>query len=400
MIDLNRIKSNVKEFSFPRLSGTSGEQKAFELIKNKIKDLNLTPKIQEFEYSPFYSEIYPKISFFLIHILFWIYFFNINSIIILITTNFIILILIYLLILTRIPENIKIPKRNLLKSKNIIVNLNSADFYQYKESIFFLAHVDSKSQKYPTRIRILIYKLYFLTNCTLIFIIMMKIFFIINQNNYIKFIFNLIGFIGLFFNFFLLIIIILNKNSNNSNGSIDNASGIAIILELLNYIKKNPTLGKKCNYIFVFTGAEERGTMGARYLYKKYMKNFDTRKLIIFNFDAIAKKPDITFKKKNIKKFTDFYSIINEELKQNGFKLRIIRRPFGVHTDLSYLIFNKKLSVRAIGFGDLYAYKYLHSSNDSYDKIDFYILEKITKIVIKIIKNILLMIKNEEVRDK
>jgi len=53
------IEKNIKEFltkiSFPRLSGTLYEEKAFEIIRNKIKNLGLNPTIQNFKFSPFYS---------------------------------------------------------------------------------------------------------------------------------------------------------------------------------------------------------------------------------------------------------------------------------------------------------------------------------------------------------
>lgn len=62
MIDEKRIVQNLKDFSFPRLSGTEFEKKSFNLVKKKIEELQLTPKIQEFTYSTFYSRIYPKIS--------------------------------------------------------------------------------------------------------------------------------------------------------------------------------------------------------------------------------------------------------------------------------------------------------------------------------------------------
>ena len=63
MIDENRMKQNLKEFSFPRLSGTIHEKMAFQLAHDKIKELGLSPLIQKFEFSTFFSRIYPKIGF-------------------------------------------------------------------------------------------------------------------------------------------------------------------------------------------------------------------------------------------------------------------------------------------------------------------------------------------------
>ncbi|UCD01801.1 MAG: hypothetical protein JSV23_01925, partial [Promethearchaeota archaeon] len=76
MIDEKRISINLKEFSFPRLSGTEFEKKSFNIVKKKIEDLNFTPKVQEFSFSTFYSRVYPKISLTLLSWLLIVLFLN------------------------------------------------------------------------------------------------------------------------------------------------------------------------------------------------------------------------------------------------------------------------------------------------------------------------------------
>ena len=63
MIEENRIKRNLKKFSFPRLSGTEFELKAFNKVKKEVEDLNLKYEVQNFTFSSFYSRIYPKVAF-------------------------------------------------------------------------------------------------------------------------------------------------------------------------------------------------------------------------------------------------------------------------------------------------------------------------------------------------
>ena len=53
MIDENRIKENLKSFSFPRLSGTDDERKAFNLAFKKLEQLKVIPLSQEFVFSTF-----------------------------------------------------------------------------------------------------------------------------------------------------------------------------------------------------------------------------------------------------------------------------------------------------------------------------------------------------------
>lgn len=67
------------------------------------------------------------------------------------------------------------------------------------------------------------------------------------------------------------------------NGADDNASGVAMMLELMRKIKKSKKL-KKCNYVFIAFSGEEQGLIGSNYFVKnttinlkkvKYMLNFD-----------------------------------------------------------------------------------------------------------------------------
>ena len=63
MINDDSIKENLELFSFPRLSGTRFERKAFDLLKNKLGKRDINPKIEEFTFSTFYARVYPKLLF-------------------------------------------------------------------------------------------------------------------------------------------------------------------------------------------------------------------------------------------------------------------------------------------------------------------------------------------------
>ncbi|MFX0058770.1 MAG: hypothetical protein ACFE8J_10775, partial [Candidatus Heimdallarchaeota archaeon] len=76
MINETRIKKNLKNFSFPRLSGTVYEAKAFNIIKDEVKSLNLDFKVQRFTFSSFYSRMYPKIAFMSGSLIFLLLFLN------------------------------------------------------------------------------------------------------------------------------------------------------------------------------------------------------------------------------------------------------------------------------------------------------------------------------------
>jgi hypothetical protein len=80
MIDEKRIITNLEAFSFPRLSGTEGENKAFNLALSILKNLELDPVVQEFTFSTFFSRVYQKIVFSLGFILLFILFLNIEAV--------------------------------------------------------------------------------------------------------------------------------------------------------------------------------------------------------------------------------------------------------------------------------------------------------------------------------
>ena len=78
MIDEERILNNIKDFSFPRLSGTDFEKKSFNIAKKKVEDLNLSPIEQDFSFSIFFSRIYPKVALTLLSWILLVLFQNFN----------------------------------------------------------------------------------------------------------------------------------------------------------------------------------------------------------------------------------------------------------------------------------------------------------------------------------
>lgn len=377
MIDLNRIKDNLETFNFPRLSGTDYEEKGFQILKEKIEKLKLKPKIQEFSFSTFYSRIYPKIASILtLWILITVYlsyswpFIIINFIII-----FSIFIPIY--IITRKPEKIRIGK--ILHSQNLYIKIspNSEESHSNnfinddnKNNIFLISHIDSKGQKFTTIKRGKIFKLWIYSLLICFIFLMLRGLFIPQ----LLFIFYIIGTILLILNLISTILIDLNNTNNESPGALDDATGISCVFELLNYYKNPEMRLKNFKMYFIFTGAEECGTIGIRHFYK-VIKKFDKKSSIVLNFDSIGKNP-IVFSSANegfpyypiFKKFFMVISEFNAKLIEK-FPLISITRSDG-----SYL-YNKDFL--GMGFSDIKSYRYLHSINDTLDKVDPLILKSL-----------------------
>ena len=156
MIDEKRISINLKEFSFPRLSGTEFEKRSFNIAKNKIENLNLTPIVQEFSFSTFYSRVYPKISITLLSWLLVVLFLNIQVLFTIVNLSLILIGISVLIILTRNPENIRIGRK--FYSQNIFVKVSSQPKNESSNrNILLFSHLDSKGQLFSIKIRIRLY---------------------------------------------------------------------------------------------------------------------------------------------------------------------------------------------------------------------------------------------------
>lgn len=378
MIEEARIKKNLKEFAFPRLSGTEFELKAFNKVKRHVENLNLEFEIQRFTFSSFYSRLYPKIAFLSVSLIIFLLYLNILMIMSLILIHILLSILIASIILTRNPEKIQFISR--LRSQNLLVKIKSIsnDIKNNDRIALFMSHLDSKSQRFKVRIRIRIIKLWISSSIVLAAIIILKNSVFIG----LELIFYIIGLFPLILNIFASIIMVLNTTDNSSTGAVDNASGITCNLELVNYYAIPQNRLTNFNLWFLFTGAEECGTMGIRHFYNN-LENFDPEKSIIFNFESIAKHVYLFPGGQEGNHAKDIDNLLlnnNRNLKINHF---ITKRVFGTHSDGGFL---GDRGLQGYGIGEVEAYAYMHTPNDTIDKIDTEILKKLCLVLTDALK--------------
>ena len=367
MIDENRISQNLKDFSFPRLSGTEFENKSFIIAKKKIEDLDLTPTVQEFSFSTFYSRIYPKMSLTLLSWLLIVLFIYIHPIFVMINLFLIFIFILVLIIFTRNPEKIKIGRE--YHSQNLFIKISSQTDNKISENnIFLFSHLDSKGQAFSIKIRIQLYYIWIVSFPLSLLINLLNSFFFTE----VILLLYIIAILIVFTNCMATVIIWLNTTNNKSKGAIDNASGISCVLELLHYYSNPKNKLKNYDLWFVFTGAEETGTMGVRNFYK-YMKDLDRNKTFIVNFDSIANKVILwdhgLLKNENIKSFN--YILENKDI----MSIEKTRRIYiGTYSDGLFL-YNKKF--QGLGNGDKSSYNYVHSINDDLDKVSIKTLKNL-----------------------
>ncbi len=380
MMDSKKIKKNLEMIAFPRLAGTIYEQQANQLIKAEIEKLGLNPESQKFTFSTFYPRIYKKLAFTSISWLLIVFFIYINTIFILINIIILSLLFIPLILLTRNPEDIRIGKN--FESENIFVKINaknqgSRERFDKKFEFLLLCHKDSKSQRLTITIRSINIKIWIYSLIIAVICLLLKYFFLSN----------------IFFNIFVICVIginclntfliNINTTGNKSPGAIDNASGVAIVLELLTYFSEPKNRLKNIDLWFIFTGAEENGTMGIRNFYKKHIKQYPHKELRYLNFDSLGSHLD-TFAVKNKLQHTQFFKLFVELSKELNPTYHIKYFVFAVNRSDGYYLKNKNF--KGLGFADKKVYKYIHSSQDTVDKVDSDFLEAFCKVIAKFLE--------------
>ena len=383
MLDENSFKENLETFAFPRLSGTEGEKKALKIASQKVEDLNLKPITQDFTFSTYFGRMYPKLAFLLGSMVLFLIYLNYVAFVMLILLIVIGVILGILFILALKPEAINLPK--VLNSSNLYIkigsNLKNGELDTRnnkviipKKNILFMCHLDSKGQRFSILYRIRIIRTWVFSGIIIAVIVIFKnlVF------PWFPLIFYIIGIVPIAANLFSAIIFLFNTTDNKSNGAIDNASGIACVFELLSYFSKRDARLNHYSIWFVFTGAEECGTMGIRNFYQ-IIKHLNKEETMLFNFDSISKSiyffPDNNTSDQ-IKSIDNMFVRNNKGLviKRNPKKI-----PFGSHTDGYYL---KKKNFHGIGFGDLECYEHIHSIHDTVDKVDTSLLKRLCETII------------------
>lgn len=368
----NRIRENLELFSFPRLSGTEHERKAFNLAKQKVEDLGLNPNIQNFKFSTFYSRIYPKISFPLVFWIFLTLFLSINLLFLL--TSLILSFILYFpfFMLTRKPEKIRLGK--MLKSQNLYIKLN-ADSDSQQDNIYdliFMAHIDSKGQRITAQTRGISIFLFTISILTSTVIMILRGFIPVLYN-----FFTIFGVFPLLTMFIAVLILSTNTTNNRSKGVIDNASGIACVLELLHAFLAKEGTQKNYNLWFVLTGAEECGTMGIRFFYN-LIKDWKRERVIVFNFESLGKSVNVVTTKKTLDTHPNYYESIKEKAEEKNYTIFVNPISRGIHTDGIYLAQN---NFSLFEFESSEVGKFMHSENDSLENVNVDMLAELCKFV-------------------
>ncbi len=355
----------TEKLAFPRLVGTDGEKKAQELLENELQSINV----------PYYTENL-KASAIPINILFRITL-PLGAVFLMIawlfSLSFIGLIFSLIGLLWFLSAS-TILKRGFgwlpnfgtqYSTKNFIAEISPSD---PKAHLIYMAHYDSKSQLYPALLRVILFVGGIITG--VLYSIRLAGFSISMLIGYLPTGFwnpTWISFVIMFiWNFSL----IFNSVGNKSPGAIDNATSVAILIELIKLFNSDPPQNLKLS--FIFTAAEELGLYGAADFINRHKHELDPKTTYFLNYDGIGSKKNLLLTSFGIplKKTSLFLNkLIFEIAEEHSLEFGKIFLPIGAATD--------HVPIQAAGFEVACMVSTMPRTHTSKDTIDHVKLESL-----------------------
>ena len=285
MFDGERAKQYAREVAFPRMVGTEGERKAAETINRTLKELGYAVREEGFR-----IRISPWV---------WMKGFLVVSLCLLVLTQLdysrspVVSLLCTGILVVWIVSWEKLWIRlgrwvvsedfgEGTRSKNIFAELPAQKDGQ---PLYLVAHYDSKSQSLNLYVRAILFLLGILGLVFLVVWTWVSVLVgwgagrVLSLPAWIQIIFAAVCLFHLVY--------LLGPMKNGSEGAVDNASGVGVLLELARTVRLNPPPGVRP--IFLFTGAEEWGLLGALMAARKYGPDMLRSRAFVLNVDSVGR---------------------------------------------------------------------------------------------------------------
>lgn len=338
-IDEENAYRITERLAFPRLVGSEGELKAREIIKEEFKKAGYEEvKAESFKTSlqNWILARYMFIPLAIFLVLLGVSFFF---------SPWLTLILIGVLLVVAVKMIGVINSNEIALSKNEKNNFITENFYtelkskNSKASVVFLGHYDTKSQTFPSAVRIAVIMIAAFGAILLILIFLIlsivQIFVPFDLpllNNVLFWMCVIIGGAGVL-NYF-------NKTGNKSPGAYDNAASVATVIELARYYKENPL--DNIDFVFLSPSSEELNLGGAKTYIKAHKSEFNPKSSYFINFDGIGGTGFIRLitaygipRKTSSKKLNDLLVKSSKEL---DIEAKVIYLPTGAWSDFMPII--------------------------------------------------------------
>ncbi|MFX1572806.1 MAG: M28 family metallopeptidase [Promethearchaeota archaeon] len=385
-INQENVYAIAEKLAFPRLVGSEGEKRANQIVLDEFNKAGFNIVNQDKFKTSFYNWIVLRYAFFPIG--FCLFFsaltFYINPFITIgcICLGFFIAYKVLSLATTSEIKLLKNEQKN-YETENIFVDSKSNNS---KAKVIFIAHWDSKSQTFPSSIRILIFMI-FTFGCLGLYITYLIL-------SIVKI---LISFDVLLLNHILLVMSIViviigclnyfNKTANDSPGAFDNATAVGTVIELARFYKNNPV--DNLDFIFLCTSSEELNLGGAKHFIQKYKKNFDRNSTYFINFDLVGGKELIRLitsygipRKTTSKKLAKLFLQSAKKLK---ISIKDIYLPTGAWSDYMPVVHE---GFEACWIGSQPGLKYVHTNKDNINLISKEGIKNVLLLCIDVIEKL------------
>jgi len=280
LIDELSTIEHVKSLSFNRSASSTGETQARMYIEKELAKEKIDSKVEYFSWAGS-TKILMRMSYLII-------------LIYLLLFRLILVIVVYYVLKYLFERTRNISLIGKEQSKNILTEILVNEEGLKKPLVIFSAHYDSISANIPYRIQWIIFLIYkiiigFYVSIIIIFSAWLTLdflsFFLLPED-----IIVIIAYLSLVGIIISIPILYLVFNESPSSGSIDNASGVSILIELSKLFKRNPL--EKMDILFLWLGAEEWGMKGSKKFCKRHFyyldQKYDLNRSILINIDMVG----------------------------------------------------------------------------------------------------------------
>ncbi|MHA2269584.1 MAG: M28 family metallopeptidase [Promethearchaeota archaeon] len=359
-------KKHVESLAFNRAASTVGETKAIDYIESELDKDNIGSQYEYFHWTgP--TRILMRISYLVI-------------VTYLLLSRLFLIIIIYGIMKVSFERTRKMSLIKRESSKNIFAKIPAKHEGIKQPVVIFSAHYDSISANISFRFQVLMFFIYRLIigfYICVIFILSiwltLDIYLVYALPTDIIILISMLSLIGIVTS---LPILYLVFNEKPSSSSIDNASGVAILIELAKLFKNNPL--DKTDIYFVWTGAEEWGLKGAKKFCSDHFihlnEEYNLNESIHINIDMVGTyiglldKVGLPLRRRLNKNLNNIL-----EATANSLNIPITRYNKVIEPKMDHTVFRRcarraRKSLQIACFHSDKDSKYIHSLKDTPDK--------------------------------
>lgn len=317
---------HVKALAFNRTASSTGETEALEYIERILKESNISSDIEHFNWTgP--MRILMRTSYVLILTYFILF-------------RLFLIVIAYFIIKVMFEKTRDISFVKKEESKNIFTQIPAKKKELNRPLVIISAHYDSISSNLPFKVQVLIFFIYrlivfFYAAIIIVFssIFLLDYFEVVPLTNLTLFFITFTSIGGVFISIPIVYLVFIERSSS---GSIDNASGVAISIELAKLIKRNPL--ENIDVLILWCSAEEWGLKGSKKFFKQHYnilkQKYDLNNSFNINIDMVGTYIGLLNKK----------GILRRKINRN---LNDILEASANHLNIPLIKYNKLLSPKS-----------------------------------------------------